>query len=315
MRTPNRSTLAVGLALVAVATVWQAAGTAIIGALSTPAISASLSFIAFISAALFCAINALALGRGPTLRALLGDAASLRLILTQNAMTAGVFVCFYFSLAFIPATAASVIEAGIGPLIAAVATVRLTADGAWRRFVFPALTAAVATVIVVLSLSASERPAHANGTGVLLAFCAGLCGVGVVLCSMKMVERGFTATDINATRFHGAWLVSGVAVLWGGVPTDLSGLPLLVIVGVTLGAAPLIALQYGITRSRPLPTEVVMSSLPALVFIGESLITRRFDTNVALWMLALLACAILAVVAEQRHASRAAPTVSTGRRS
>ncbi|MFT4157118.1 MAG: DMT family transporter [Microbacterium sp.] len=300
----RRATLITGLTIVAIATAWQAIGTAIIGALSTPAVSAVLSFIAFASAAVYCTAHALISGRGALIRGLLRAGTSLRLVIVQNIMTAGVFVCFYFCLAFVPATAASVIEAGIGPLVAALATVRLGRVGSARRFIFPLVTALIAAVIVVLSLEASSRHASTHFVGVLLAICAGLCGVGVVLCSMKLVERGFTATGINATRFHGAWIVSGVAVIAGGVPQEAVNLPLLLIVGVALGAAPLVVLQFGITRSQPLPTELVMSSLPALVFVSESIITQTFDGGTATWMLALLACSALAVFSEQRYAKQ-----------
>lgn len=310
MNNVNRQTLTLGLSIVAVATTWQAAGTAAIGALSTPAVSAVLSFIAFASAALFCSTQAAVSGRGTHLRELLRDRVSGGFVLLQNAMTAGVFVCFYFSLAFVPATAASVIEAGIGPLVAASAMVRFSTPDAARRFLFPTLTAVIAAIIVVLSLASSSHAAHTQGVGVLLAVCAGLCGVGVVLCSMKLVGCGFTATDINATRFHGAWLVSGIAVLLSGLPNDAASMPVLFIVGIALGAAPLVVLQYGITRSTPLPTELVMSSLPALVFLSESLIRRSFEVDIALWMGALLACSVLAVLTEQRHTDPPSPTTS-----
>lgn len=308
----GHKTLTVGLSIVALATAWQAVGTVIIGALSTPSVSAILSFAAFASAAAYCGLQAAVSKRVGPIREMLRERTARRLVLVQNTMTAGVFVSFYFSLAFVPATVASVVEAGIGPLVAAVLTVQRGRFGAARRYVFPSLMTGVTAVIVVLSLSSSSRAAAAYPVGLVLAACAGVCGVGVVLCSMKLVALGFNATDINATRFHGAWLVSGIAVLLSGLPRDSSALPVMLLVGVALGAAPLVVLQFGITRSQPLPTELVMSSLPALVFVGESIIGRGFDITIATWMVALLVCSVFAVFAERRYAETSGSSASSG---
>ncbi|BDZ48381.1 hypothetical protein GCM10025867_06220 [Frondihabitans sucicola] len=302
MNTPHR---AGPLAIVAASTLWQAVGTVVIARVITAGTAPLSSFLAFAAAAVICVVQAFLRGALPGLNRHVRCRSTLLVLVGMNAATAGVFVAFFSALVYLPPTSVSVLEAGSAPLIVTIAV----ASRSRRRLRLRTVAAPVCVVIVSVGIAA--RSILVDGTrgaetwlGLALAVFAGFSGAFVVLFSVELSKAGLTAVQVNASRFHLAWIVSGLVFLLGtrGGSLVSPDIPRLVFVSVLLGAAPLIVLQYGLGRANPVSSELVLSSLPALVFLTEVLLARRFDPLTAALMVVLLAVSACSLVAQLRVA-------------
>lgn len=285
------------LVIVAGSTVWQAVGTVAIARVISPETSTLAAFLAFGAAAAFCVAQAAVSRSVGSLVRLASDRRVLRLLLCMNAATAGVFVTFYAALAYLPPLAVSVLEAGSAPFIVAV-VVGLRREGSLgRAAAMPALVGVLSIVIAGRAIGLDRHHGSESWVGVALAVAAGISGAAVALLSGALHRSGLTVVQVNASRFHLAWIVSGSVFFLGpgheAGDVDLLGL---VLISVSLGGLPLVALQYGLSRARPVSAELVMSSLPALVFLADAVPHGRVDllTSLLLGVVLLISAQSLA---------------------
>lgn len=297
------------IGIVAASTIWQAAGTVLLAQILTPSTATLSTFAAFGAAAVLCVLHALCSGAIPSLLRHLHRSRVVWLLFGMNVATAGVFVSFYVALAYLPPLSVSVLEAGLAPLVVSLfAAPTVENRRRSRRLFVPVAVLATSIVIAVRSLSLDESGSSTHLVGVVLACLAGLSGAGVVLLSVQLNRAGLTAVHANASRFHLAWLISGIFYLLAPscslVPRDL--LPLAA-ASILLGSLPLVALQFGIATANPVASELVLASLPALVFVMALLSGEPFDLPTLGLMTVLL---VIAAFSLRREAKSSRPSKS-----
>lgn len=294
-----------GASIVAFATLLQAVGTAVVGVIATPAIAPVVSFCAFFAAAVFCVGYISLRGDFRALSVRFHNRRFVLLAVAVNAMSAVTFVGFFLSLAYIPATAASVLEAGVCPVVAFLATFRKRAGGFAAGLASSGGILLLAVVIALVELSSSAPNPGSTLFGCSLAIVAGVSGAGIVLVSVAFASEGVSAMQVNAIRFHGAWVLSGAILVFSGGPAISTGeWATSSAVGAFLGALPLIVLQFGVARSSPMTTELIMSALPGLVFLTDAAIAKSFDPVVAVLLCALIGLSAVAAWLELRAETR-----------
>ena len=286
------------LTCVATGTLGQAAGSVVLGHGVEPGGAVANTLIAFVAAA---TISVAVLGpRGARrLAALLTSVtAARRWSLLLLAATSAVFGGFYLAITMIDAVAVSSLEAGIGPFLALfLFPVR---GGSLRRAAAPSIVLLLSVVVVLLVLGgAGAQPASA-AIGLAVTAVVGVAGVVIVLASQRLRAHGLTATDINVVRFVGSSvlfaLIAGPVLLVGGPPVGVRP-----IVALLLIALPFLVLQIGIVHGDPLRNELVMSSLPALVYVGSSLRESTWSLALGGVMLAVLAVATIGALVDASH--------------
>ncbi|MBD8727715.1 hypothetical protein [Frigoribacterium sp. CFBP 13707] len=302
----RKSTQRTALACVATGTLGQAAGSVILGHGVEPGGAVANTLIAFVAAAV---ISVAALGpRGARrLAALLTSVTpARRWSLLLLAATSAVFGGFYLAITMIDAVAVSSLEAGIGPFLALLLfPVR---GGSLRRATAPSIVLLLSVVVVLLVLGrAGEQPSSsATAIGLAVTVVVGVAGVVIVLASQRLRAHGLTATDINVVRFVGSSvlfaLIAGPVLLVGGPPVGVRP-----IVAVLLIALPFLVLQIGIVHGDPLRNELVMSSLPALVYVGSSLRESTWSLALGGVMLAVLAIATIGALVDASHRTTPSP--------
>jgi len=298
----RRSSSTPALLVVALATVWQAGGAVLLAHVSGPASSLRIAFLAFSVAGLLSWLpQAWRRGRGraPIDR---GGEGSVRTRVSLVVVTAGAFLAFYAALAWVPVEAASAVEVAAGLVTVLVITSRgerVTRAGLWRASAASGavLVCAIATVTVLGRDVHSGAAAGGVAVGIGLALMAGACGGGVVLVSSASGARGLSAGQLARERFSGAAFIAAVVVLvtasGAGVPAAVWGEEALVaVVSISL---PVLLLQWGLVRAEPVGSELVLASLPALVHLGESARSHRWDPLLG----SLMGLLVLTVLAAQ----------------
>ena len=295
----GKSTQRTALICVATGTLGQAAGSVVLGHGVEPGGAVANTLIAFVAAA---TISVAVLGpRGARrLAALLTSVtAARRWSLLLLAATSAVFGGFYLAITMIDAVAVSSLEAGIGPFLALfLFPVR---GGSLRRAAAPSIVLLLSVVVVLLVLGrAGAQSSSAAAIGLAVTVVVGVAGVVIVLASQRLRAHGLTATDINVVRFVGSSvlfaLIAGPVLLVGGPPVGVRP-----IVALLLIALPFLVLQIGIVHGDPLRNELVMSSLPALVYVGSSLRESTWSLALGGVMLAVLAVATIGALVDASH--------------
>lgn len=135
--------------------------------------------------------------------------------------------------------------------------------------------------------------------GVLLSLIAGCCAAGVLISSRRLAERGVTALQISAARFHFAWVICGIftiPTIDSVVNNSLESLLPSAIIGVICIAAPILLLQWGITIAKSLHAALIISLLPAVVMFGEFIIGGTYNPVLILGMIILTSISIVGVL-------------------
>ncbi|MGO4454631.1 hypothetical protein [Arthrobacter sp. RAF14] len=278
-----------GAALVAVAVLWQGVGTALVSHTIAPALGTFSTFTAFLVAGVIgVTAKAVASRRGRKNPATTGRMTRADVLLL-NLVTAGAFACFYVAATFIPATAASVIETGLGPLAIAVAL--LSGGTAKRTLLQPALVLVAAGAVAVSVFAVDDADPGLRIAGILLSAVAGVCAAGVLLTSRRLAGRGVDALSISAARFHLAWIVCGVIALPTVVETQQTAQSLLTASGVSVVgiSLPILLLQAGITKASPLISALIISALPAIVLLADTALGAPLTAEIAVTMGILVA--------------------------
>lgn len=302
MTTPSSATTAkppvaktpatVGAVVVGVAVLWQGVGTALVSHTITPALGTFSTFTAFLVAGLLgMTAKALSTRRGRAAPgAMPGTTARMTRseALILNLVTAGAFACFYVAATLIPATAASVIETGLGPL--AIALALLSTHGRMRTLAHPALVLLAASAVTVSVFAVDDADPGLRIAGILLSAVAGVCAAGVLLTSRRLAGRGVDALSISAVRFHLAWIVCGAIALPTVVATHQSAQSLLLTAGISVAgiSLPILLLQAGITKADPLASAFIISALPAIVLVTDTMLGAPLTPAIAVTMVVLV---------------------------
>lgn len=278
-----------GLLLVIVAVLLQGLGTSVVGVAVRPELSTFTTFAAFLTAAVFAGI---AFGVRHQMRPTSSAKLGLRDIVIVNLVTAGAFSAFYVAATLISPTAASVLETGLGPFVVALAT-GLTLGRRGRQLLRPSLVLFISCSIAYVAITSdSDRDASETTVlGLILSVLSGCCAAGALLTSHRLSAHGVTALQISAVRFHLAWLVCGIIA----VPTIVKLLPnnahelwSSAAIGVVCIAIPILLLQWGITLAQPLHAALIMSTLPAVVLVGDLLLGGTINPILVIGMTALV---------------------------
>jgi drug/metabolite transporter (DMT)-like permease len=302
----NRSS---AIAIVSVATLWQAIGTVIVSVSITPQTSLLVTFVAFLAAAIISLALLGRKGRLSTLASKLRSRRALAYLVAMNVVTALVFVSFYTAITLISPTAASVLDAGMGPAVVVIAM--------FSRNRRPGRVGAIVVPLVILGLSlaialvdiAGRAGSFATVVGLCLASLTGICGASIVLLSRKLASLGFDASEVNATRFHLAWVVSGVGAMFmvGDVGSfSRDAWFLLTILAIACVALPLMFLQFGISKAPALSSALILSTLPALVFITQTVAYGQANAVVAILMAVLMVTSIASTMFQKSAADHSA---------
>lgn len=288
------ASLWLGLAVVSAAVLWQGIGTAVVGRFVEPELGTFTTFTAFLSASMI----ALLLSRFSDARRSGKNAAnSLKPVdwLKLNLVTAGAFACFYVSATMIPATAASVIETGLGPIAVALTMFLFHRGVSARTLLHPmaVLLAAAAAAWFVFAAQKADNSYLVLGIG--LSTAAGLCATGVLLVSRQLAERGISASAMSVARFHLAWVLCGLLSLPSLLAgtTEMSRLLGVAALSVLAISAPILLLQWGITLAKPLHSAIIISALPAVVLATDTLLGAALTGGIAAAMGVLVAVLLL----------------------
>lgn len=259
----------IGVYIVAIAIVWQGIGTAFIGRNVLPAHSTFITFIAFLAAAIIPLgiMSARVLARYPhSPREHKTLLVSLISLIWLNLYTAGAFCIFYIAATLVAPSVASVVETGVGPaLVAAIMFVQK--EGTAKKMVTPLIIIALTILFVAGSTSAAHK--HAV-LGLVLSAVAGSCAVGVLYSTRRAVRERAGALHIAASRFHAAWIISGIIVLLNHTNSIPHGSILdSLLIALVCVTAPILLLQWGITMVHPLISSLIIAWLPAIVMVSE----------------------------------------------
>lgn len=202
----------------------------------------------------------------------------LGLAILLNLATAGAFVSFYLAVTMIPATAATVTDVGIGPVLV-VLVLFFQRQVTSRSLVQPVLvfSAAVCVVIVILSEVEEALPAELYGDGLsvflglLLSLLAGICAVGVLFLSKHLAARNYDSLQVASVRFYLAWPLCGMLAFvdLSRNPTDLSDILHSAVLAVLCITVPILLLQAGVMIASPLLSSLALALLPAVVLAAE----------------------------------------------
>ncbi|MEZ2371411.1 EamA family transporter [Arthrobacter sp. RCC_34] len=301
MRTTSASA---GAAVVAVAVIWQGIGTALVSHTISPALGTYSTFTAFLLAALIGVIaKVTSAKRTPS-----GAGEALRMsraeVIVLNLVTAGAFACFYVAATLIPATAASVIETGLGPIAVAMALLGTTRKP--RTLLHPTIVLLAAAAVAVAVFGVATVDPGLKIAGILLSTIAGACAAGVLLISRRLAGRGIDALSISAARFHLAWVLCGAIALPTIIDTHqrletLIGAAGISVIGISL---PILLLQWGITKAKPLASAFIISALPAIVLAADTLLGAPLTPMIACTM-GILVLVLLAGLRQPRKAQTA----------
>ncbi|GAU68740.1 Syd protein [Streptomyces sp. NBRC 110611] len=198
----------------------------------------------------------------------------IRLMLLMNLVTATTFVSFYVSLAWIPATLASGLETAVGPLALALLTLTLRLGERPRPRVWgtaAALAAAGGALAWSLTDGADLDWSALAGLGLVIV--AGVGASGLALVSKALGGLGADPVTVTAHRFHLTYLGAGALFLLQGHSPHDSGIPpaLIPLLGVVAITIPLFVLQIGLQRAHPMAAMTILTTLPGLTYLSETL--------------------------------------------
>lgn len=289
-----------GALIVALAVLWQGAGTGVVGHVITPQLATFTTATAFATAALvgvtaWMRRRRSSAGMAPDLKALVSKVGAKQLV-TLNVVTGGAFGLFYIAATLVPPTAASVLEVGIGPAVVIAATPygrqRL---GAWF---FPVVTLALAVVTALLAIRASESGIGPALLGSGLSSLAGACAAAVLLTSRKLADAGLNVWEISAVRFHLVWVLGfalAAPAMWYD-PVSPAEVLAAIFVGVFAIAGPILLLQWGVTMADPLRAALILAALPAVVLGTDVLLGATFPAPVMIGVLAIVSVSLLSTM-------------------
>lgn|GEM_PF-1459378 len=279
-----KKTATAGAAIVAVAVIWQGIGTALVSHTISPALGTFSTFTAFLLAAGIGVVAKAVTTRQTTAAAGPAPRMSRSEILVLNLVTAGAFACFYVAATLVPATAASVIETGLGPI--AVALAMLSGTNKTRALLHPTIVLLAAGAVAVSVFAVATVEPALRITGILLSTIAGACAAGVLLISRRLAGRGIDALSISAARFHLAWILCGVIALPTVLDAHQSVQALLGAAGISVISIslPILLLQWGITKAKPLASAFIISALPAVVLTADTFLGAALTPTIAVTM-------------------------------
>lgn len=286
--------------IVAAAVFGQGVGTAFIGYLVVPT---EAPFVALIANVFCMLVPVIYLCIRRERRRVPRTKQTFALIVGINISTAAAFVLYYIAVTLISPSASTVIEAGIGPLVLLVAG----AVGIGSRIpVFQAVITIALSVIVAgtaiyLLFFDAERNDSEQWVGAAFSVAAGIGSVSSVLLSRSLARRGLSPMEINAYRFPLAILASALLCF---VPASVTTQPwfnhenyVLALVAIAL---PILGLQFGISHLAPIKSALFLSTLPAIVFTTETLLTQSIDVPLLVMSFLIVTVSVGGVLIQSR---------------
>ncbi|WP_052868910.1 DMT family transporter [Streptomyces niger] len=237
-----------------------------------------------------------------------------RLLLLMNIVTAVTFLGFYASLAWIPSALASGVEAAVGPL--AVALLALTGHG--RRASPRGWLAAVLLIALGAAVAVSLSGGASSGQGMLLGLAlvvvAGFGASALAVISGELGRRGVDPVRTTAHRFHLTYLAGAALLMVQGGPGEqwAQQLPAMLLTGLAAVTAPLFLLQVGIQRADSMIAMVLLTTVPGLTYLAETVFHGGFDELTFALIVGLIAVAVWAAL-PGRERSRRLPHSSGNR--
>ncbi|OLZ67831.1 hypothetical protein AV521_23410 [Streptomyces sp. IMTB 2501] len=267
--------------------------------------SLQFSCIAFVTATVACGALHAVRSRRTTRRPTPRGRGTVRLMALMNLATAVTFLGFYVSLAWVPAALASSVQSGVGPL-AVICTGLVRGEGRPG----PGRVAAALGLLVLsgaIALRLDGRAGTLDGAalgGTALVALSGVSAALLARLSRQLGQAGAEPTWVMTHRFHLTYVCAGALLFLGAGGTASAGpaLPLMALTALGAVALPLLLLQIGLQRAEPLSAMVLLSTLPGLVYLSQSLFGGTLDAVTCALIALLIAVAVLAARPERRAA-------------
>lgn len=294
-RSPSSPTL-----IVAAAVFGQGVGTAFIGYLVAPT---EAPFVALIANVFCMLVPVIYLCFRREHRRAPRTKQTFALIIGINVSTAAAFILYYIAVTLISPSASTVLEAGIGPLVLLVAGAVGIGSRAsvFQAAITIALTLIVAGTAMYLLFFDAEMNDSEQWLGAAFSVAAGIGSVSSVLLSRSLARRGLSPMVINAYRFPLAILASALLCF---VPASVTTQPWLnhenYVLALVAIALPILALQFGIGHLAPIKSALFLSTLPATVFITETLLTQSIDVPLLVMSFLIVTVSVGGVLIQSR---------------
>ena len=202
-------------------------------------------------------------------------------ILQLNVLTAIAFLSFFLSLVFIQASVSSLIEASIGPLVAAGASSWLLrnkiklSEILLSSLLFVVLLAAS---IIILSRSGLHL-SDLLGAGLSLA--AGIAAAFIAVVSRKLGLKGVDSESVLALRFILAAIISlGLVFFIGQWNWNIQFIATSLAVAFFGIVFPLLLLQKAMQKIQPIFSMIALSAIPSFTYGFEVFLGSIFDAPV-----------------------------------
>lgn len=217
-----------------------------------------------------------------------------REIVAINATSAIAWISFFYALQSLEPSLVQVIWAGSGPLtirtleragVLMVAPIRLGPLERWSLAAL-GLVVALAGVVAVLGLSATDSGSAAFGVGLALLSGAAI-SINLLLCK-GLHQRGVSPVPLLSVRFIGVVVAALTLAPFVGTGPSLwqsAALPNVAAAAVLLIVLPLYLNQRGVALASPMTVRVVHAAGPVLVFALQ-LADGRFSASP--WSLAVI---------------------------
>ncbi|GAA1198839.1 hypothetical protein GCM10009664_73730 [Kitasatospora gansuensis] len=232
-----------------------------------------------------------------------------KLIVLMNLATAVTFLGFFSALAWVPAALATSVQSGIGPLaVVCIALIRRESAPAAGRLA-GALGLLGLSVLIAVRLNPEPGALSLPMVGgTLLVAVSGVSAALLARISRQLGAAGADPLWVTANRFHFTYLAAGALLLArGGVGgtggADRIPLPLMALTALAAVALPLFLLQVGLQRAEPLLAMALLSTLPGITYLSQTVFGGPLDPVAC----ALIGLLVLLAAACARQARTAAP--------
>ncbi|KOX04361.1 hypothetical protein ADK65_04185 [Streptomyces sp. NRRL B-1140] len=216
------------------------------------------------------------------------------LLVVMNVVTAVTFLSFYASLTWVPATLATGVETAMGPVVLALLGLVGQGRRVSRQGWFAAVVLVLLGVVIGQRFTADGAVGPGAAAGLALVVVAGVGAPLLALVSAELGRRGVDPVYVTAHRFHLTYLCGGLLLLLvGGPGGNWTGeLLTMLLTGVLAVTLPLFALQAGLQRTDPMVAMVLLTTLPGVTYLAETVFHGSFDAVALALICALILVAV-----------------------
>ena len=222
-------------------------------------------------------------------------AMSFRWVVLLNVVTLVTFGAFYLSLLWLPGSFAAGVEMAVAPCMTLVIGAVRGQSAKLRSWLLAAALLAVSAAFGWSQEASSFHGVRGLVTGVVLAALAGTGTACLAVISRHLGDAGVNASDLMATRYHLTYVAAFVVALSasGASLATVSAFAWLAPLGLAAVVLPLSLIQFGMMRTSPLISVVIMSFVPAASFVVEVAAFGHPST----WFSWTLVAALVAMIA------------------